>query len=136
MILVMYFKTDGTKKLLPRHIIIQIAQQELDLMIRVGQFPFDSKVYVSPSCQTKYENDLITDSSGPVSYAVGFYELVHGSQFKRDFVMFLNPYDGNVTGINEMRLGYDGTQTRDVMKIPVGVIQGSFKTNEFGKPGM
>lgn len=135
-IMVLYFKTEKQKKLIPRHIAAQIAQEELEAMVRNGkEFPFDSKVYVMAASQTKFKEDLIKGDSGPVAWAIGFYEMVHGTAFKRDGVVYIHPYEGNVTGINWEPLGYTGKETKDVKIVPVGVVQGNFKTTDFsGKP--
>ena len=82
----------------------------------------------------KYENDLISGTSGPTSWDVGFVEFVHGTRFKKDGVISIHPYLGIITGIDFRPLGYTGRESRDRDIIPVGVVQGNVKTTEFGKP--
>lgn len=129
----LYFKPTKEKALLPEHIVKQIAQEALNRKVRDGQeFPFDSKVFVMPACHLKYESDLMTGTSGPVAWEVGFEELVRGSQFKREGVIRIHPFEGKVTGISFYPLGYSGRESRDKTIVPVGVVQGNVKTTDFG----
>lgn len=134
-IAIMYFKAGKNKKLIPRHVAAQIAQEELNRMVRDGkEFAFDSKCVVMAASQMKYKDDLIKGESGvPISWAIGFYEMVHGSNYKREGLIHIHPYEGYVMGIKMLPLGYTGAEETDRIKIvPVGIVSGSFKTSEFG----
>lgn len=131
-ILVMYFKPSKEQTLLPREVVAKIAQERLNEMVRDGkEFSFDSKVNVNPACHLKYENDLLTGTSGPVSWEVGFVEMVHGSRYVKDGVISIHPFKGIVTGIDFRPMGYTGRESRDRDIIPVGVVQGNIKTSDF-----
>lgn len=132
-ILVLYFKPNKEKRLLPDYIIKQIAQEALNKKVREGkEFAFDSKVFVTPYCHLKYENDMTTGTSGPVAWDVGFEELVHGSQYKKTGVISVHPFEGFITGIKFMPFGFTGTESHDRDIIPVGIVQGNVKTTEWG----
>lgn len=130
----LYFKPDKRKRLLPRYVAAQIAQDELDRMVREGiSMPYDSKCYVMAASQVKHKDDLITGEGGvPLSWAIGFYEKVHGSEYKKEGVIYIHPYDGIVTGINWLPTGYSGTETKDIKVVPVSVVAGTFKTTDYG----
>lgn len=131
-ILALYFKTSSEKKILPDYVVKEIAQEALNRKVREGkEFAFDSKAIVLPQCHLKYENDMITGTSGPVAWEVGFIEKVYGSNYKREGVIRIHPYEGFVTGISWMPLGYSGKESRDRDIIPVGVVQGNIKTTEW-----
>ena len=135
-IAVLYFKPAKEKRLLPDYVAKEIAQEALNLKVREGkEFSFDSKLFVTPYCHLKYENDLITGMSGPVGWDVGFIELVHGTQYKKEGVVSIHPYEGIVTGITFRPLGYTGMESRDKVIIPVAVVEGKIKTTDYGKPG-
>ncbi len=130
---ILYFKPNKERKLLPDSIVKKIAQEALDAKVREGkEFNFDSKVNVMSACHLKYENDMITGTSGPVAWEVGFIENVHGTKYEKEGVIRIHPYEGFVTGIAFYPLGYTGKESRDRDIIPVGVVQGSVKTTEFG----
>lgn len=132
---VLAFKPEKQKNFLPDYVAKEIAQEALDKKVREGkEFAFDSKVFVMQVCHLKYENDFVTGQSGPVSWDIGFVELVHGTQYKKEGVIRIHPYNGFVTGIAFYPLGYTGRESRDKDIIPVGIVQGSVKTTDFGKP--
>ena len=135
-ILVLYFKPSKEKKLLPDYVVKQIAQEALNKKIREGkEFSFDSKVFVTPYCTLKYENDMTTGTSGPVAWEVGFEELVEGSQYKKAGIVRVHPFEGFITGIKHLPFGYTGRESTDRVDIvPVGVVQGNIKTTDWGNP--
>jgi len=132
-ILYLIYKPSKEKQeIIPRWLAEKKAQEELDRMVREGKcFTFDSKVYVVAAGRTNYENDLMTGTSGPVSWHIGFIELVHGSQYKKEGVISIHPYNGRVTGLEFRPLGYSGRESKDRDIIPVNVVQGSMKTTDF-----
>jgi hypothetical protein len=133
-IAVLYFKPSKEKKILPDYIVKKVAQEALNQKVREGEeFSYDSKVVVSPYCKLKYENDMHTGNSGPVAWDVGFIEFVQGSQYKKEGIISLHPYDGFVTGLEFRPLGYSGRESRDRDIIPVGIVEGKVKTTDFGK---
>jgi hypothetical protein len=132
-ILVLYFKPSKEKKLLPDYIAKQIAQEALNKKVKENkEFAFDSKVYVTPYCHLVYENDMTTGTSGPIKWEVGFEELKEGSQYKKQGVISIHPYEGFVTGIKMMPFGFSGRESHDRDIIPVGVVQGNIKTTDYG----
>lgn len=135
-ILVLYFKPSNQKILLPEHVVKRIAQEALDRKVREGkEFSFDSTVKVSSACHLKYESDMMTGTSGPVAWEIGFIERVNNSQYKKEGVIRIHPYEGIVTGISFYPLGYTGRESRDREIVPVSVVQGSVKTTEYGGTG-
>lgn len=135
-ILVLYFKPSNQKILLPEHVVKRIAQEALDRKVREGkEFSFDSTVMVNSACHLKYESDMMTGTSGPVAWEIGFIERVNNSQYKKEGVIRIHPYEGIVTGISFYPLGYTGRESRDREIVPVSVVQGSVKTTEYGGTG-
>jgi hypothetical protein len=135
-ILVLYFRPNKEKKLLPDYIVKQIAQEALNKKVREGkEFAFNSKVFVTPYCTLKYENDMTTGTSGPTSWEIGFEELIQGSQYKKAGIIRIHPFEGFVCGIKHLPFGYTGRETTDKVDIvPVGVVQGNVKTSDWGNP--
>ena len=132
-ILVLYFKPSKERKILPDHVVKEIAQEALNRKVKENkEFAFDSKVYVTPYCHLVYENDMTNGTSGPVKWEVGFEELTEGSQYKKQGVISVHPYEGFITGIKYMPFGYTGREAHDRDIIPVGVVQGNMKTTDFG----
>lgn len=134
-IAVLYFKPTKEKKLLPDYVVKQIAQEALNRKVREGkEFAFDSKVFVKPQCHLRYSDDLAEGFSGPIAWDVEFEELVHGTQYKRDGFVSLHPFDGVITAIFFTPFGFNPRESQNVKIIPVGVVQGTMKTSEFGQP--
>jgi hypothetical protein len=69
---------------------------------------------------------------GYVHWDVGFEELVHGSQYKKQGVVSIHCYDGFITGLKNMPFGFSGRESHDVTEFPVGVVMGNVKTTDFG----
>ena len=133
-IVYLIYKPTAEKKILPEYVAKKIAQEALNEKVREGkQFSYASKVLVTGVCRLKYENDLISGTSGPVSWDIGFAESVRGSKYKKEGVISVHPYTGIVTGIEFRPLGYSGRESRDRDIVPVGVVEGKVKTTEFGK---
>lgn len=119
-ILVLMFKPNKEKKLLPEHVVKKIAQEALESKRREGvEIPQDSKVYVQPACHLKWNNDMQTGEYFPTAWEIGFIEKVHGSNYNRDGVISIHPFEGIVTGISWRPLGYTGLESRDKDIVPV-----------------
>jgi len=137
-IIYLYFKPNpDNRKLITREEAAEIAQEELNKMVRRGDnFSPDSKVYVTDSCSLCSFDNLAQGKSDYSHWEVGFVEKVKGSNFDKDGVIKIHAYDGIVTGVKKAPLGYDGTQSIDRVKtIPVAVFQGSIDSTEVGKSG-
>jgi len=133
-ILVMFFKPNPEKTLLPKHIVIEAAQEEVNRMVRIGrEFSYDSKVIAGPACRLNQENEGLSGSSGPISWDVGITEFVRGSQYKKEGVISIHPFKGIVMGFEWRLLGYTGRESRDRDIIPVGIVQGNMQPTDFGK---
>lgn len=132
-ILILYFKPSKEKILLPEYVVKQIAQEALDRKVREGrEFGFDSKVRVSSACHLQWENDMMTGGLRPIAWEIGFIESVHNSQYKKEGVIRIHPFEGVIMGLSFRPLGYTGLETHDKDIVPVGVIQGNVKTTDFG----
>jgi hypothetical protein len=132
-ILVLLFKPSKEKVLLPEHIVKRIAQEALDRKVRDGkEFGFDSKVEVSPYCHLQWENDMMTGNIRPIAWDIGYIEHVNNSQYKKEGVIRIHPFEGTIIGLSEYPLGYSGRETHDKDIVPVGVVQGNVKTTDFG----
>lgn len=132
-IIVLWFKPNKEKKLLPEHIVKEIAQEALNKKVREGkEFPFDSKVFVKPQCHLRYSDDLAEGFSGPVAWDIEFEELVYGTQYIRNGFVSIHCYEGFVTGIFFTPFGFSPKDSPNVKIIPVGVVQGTMKTSDFG----
>lgn len=134
-ILYLLFKPSGEKILLNLETAKAVAQDYLErLRVQGREIAHDSKIEVMPVGQTCYTNDLVTGQSGPTAIDIGFTEYVNGTSFKKDGVLSIHPYDGTITGMSWMPLGYTGREKTTVTKIvPVGVmnIQGGTNTSDF-----
>ena len=106
-----------------------VAQDYLERMRVAGkEISFDSKIEVMPVGQMCYKDDMVSGDSGAVSINIGFIEYVHGSQFKKEGVISIHPYDGTITGMQWMNLGYTGNElTTHTKIIPVGVINNNIQ---------
>ncbi|MEK6878153.1 MAG: hypothetical protein AABY22_01020 [Nanoarchaeota archaeon] len=134
-ILYLAFKPSKIKILLDLETAGAQAQEYLERMRVDGRkIDFDSKIEVMPVGQDCYKMDTITGESAVISIDIGFCEYVHGSQYKKEGVVSVHPYDGTITGMSYMPLGYTGRERTTVTKIvPVGVmnIQGGTNTSDF-----
>lgn len=110
------------KKLIPEWVIKEMAAEALEKKRRKGnEIPFDAKVRVLLAGRSKYEWDFGNQSSGPVSWHIGF-EVIHGG-LKKTGIIEMHPYTGEVTGFRypEM-LGFTGNEVVDVKLIPATFI--------------
>jgi len=136
-ILVLYFKQGPTKRLLPRGEVVKIANAELQQMVREGkEIAYDSRVYITKISDLKSKDDLAGGWSGYTHYEVGFVEMVHGSQFKKDGIIKIHAYDGTILGIHDAPLGFSGNESASTVRtIPVAVFQGSIGSDDVAKDG-
>lgn len=134
-ILYLLFKPSNEKILLNLETAKEVATDYLErLRVKGREIPFDSKIEVMPVGQTCYKDDALTGQSVPVSIDIGFTEYVHGTSFKKEGVVSIHPYDGTITGMSWMPLGYTGREKTTVTKIvPVGVmnIQGGTTPQDY-----
>lgn len=134
-IILISVKSSKNKILLDKEIVIKIAQEELNRMVHEGkEFAYDSKIYPSGKC------NLIEDknTSGEIIYTswdIGFVEQVHGSQYKKDYIMSIHPYEGIILGVADMPLGYTGKEKRNKEQDIVLLITGTQKTPDISSGG-
>ena len=81
---------------------------------------FFNKIKVTLVGECKYEQDLVSRTSGIVSREVGF-EIIRKS-YKKKGVIRIHPYSGIIMGIRWMPLGYTGNETKDIRLVPVEVL--------------
>jgi len=114
-------KRETELKLIPEHIIKEIAKEVLEEKRRKGdEISFDCKVKPTLVGECKYEQDLISGTSGIVSRDVGFEIIKKG--YKKKGVLRIHPYNGTVMGIRWMPLGYTGAETKDIKLVPIEVL--------------
>lgn len=122
LILFLMYRETSTPKLIPEHIIKQIAQDALERKRTIGiEIPFDCKVRVTLVGEGIYETDMYTGTSGIIKRDVGFEVIKHG--LRKTGVIGIHPYNGTILGLRWMRLGYSGTESKDRQIIPVGFIE-------------
>jgi len=119
--LFLMFRETSEQRLIPEHIIKQIAYDALEKKrLRGIEIPFDSKIRITLVGEGIYEQDMISKSSGLVKRDVGFEIIRKG--YRKTGVIGVHPYNGNILGIRWERLGYTGKESKDRVIIPVGVI--------------
>jgi hypothetical protein len=112
------YRDIGEKKLIPEHIIKDIAQASLERKRLKGvEIPFDSKVHVTLVGEPVYETDLATGGHGIIKREVGFEVIKKG--YRRTGVIGVQPYTGDIMGIRWERTGYTGKETKDRVIVPV-----------------
>lgn len=136
-IIVIASKPGKEKILLDKETATKIAMEEVIKMKNTGkEFSYDSKVYPSGRCNLMFTDNLATGYADYTSWDIGFVEQVHGSQYKKDYVIRVHPYKGIILGVMEMPLGYTGKEKRDKEIIPVGVVMGTQKTTDMAHGGV
>ena len=116
------YRETGEPKLIPEHIIKQIASDALEKKRMKGEeIPFDAKVKVTLVGEGIWEQDMISRTSGLIRRDVGFEMIRKG--YKKKGVIGISPYNGTILGIRWEALGYDGTQSKDRVIIPVSVLE-------------
>lgn len=120
--LFLMFRETNEPKLIPEHIIKQIASDSLERKRMEGkEIPFDTKVKVTLVGEGVYEQDLLSGTSGLIRRDVGFEMIKKG--YRKTGVIGVHPYNGTILGIRWERLGYTGKETKDKMIIPVNVME-------------
>ena len=116
--LFLMFRETSELKLIPEHIIKQIASNTLEKKRLKGEeIPFDAKVKVTLVGEGIYEQDMISGTSGIIRRDVGFQMIRKG--YKQTGVIGIHPYNGTILGIRWEKLGYTGKETKDRIIIPV-----------------
>lgn len=120
--LFLMFKETAEPKLIPEHIIKQIAQEALDKKRLLGiEIPFDSRIRVTLVGEGIWEQDMISGTSGMIRRDVGF-EMRRKGNIKKG-VIGIHPYNGIVLGIRWEKFGYSGKESKDRIIIPTEVIK-------------
>ena len=118
LVLFLIYRETNEKKLIPEHIIKQIAYEALKEKRAKGiEIPFDAKVRVTLIGEGIYEQDLASGNSGWIKRDVGF-EVIRKGYIKTG-VIGVHPYNGTILGIRWERLGYTGKESKDRIIIPV-----------------
>lgn len=119
--LFLMYRETNEPKLIPEHIIKQIAYDALEKKRARGiEIPFDAKVKVTLAGEGIYEQDMVSRTSGTIRRDVGFEIIRKG--YKKKGVIGIHPYNGIILGIRWEALGYTGKETKDRVIIPVGVL--------------
>jgi preprotein translocase subunit SecG len=123
-IAVLYFKPSKKRQIIPEPMAKKLAYRALQRKKQEGiEISFDSKVNVMPQTQLIWKDDLVSGDTVCTGRDIGFEELVHGSSYRKEGVINLDAYTGEVNGICWMPLGYSGRErTTNVKIIPVGVV--------------
>lgn len=120
-ILLILNRPSSQPELIPEHIIKQIAYDALESKrIRGEEIDPDAKVRVLLVGEVVYKNDVLSSTGEYVKREVGFEVIKKG--LKQVGVIGVHPYNGNILGIRWAKTGYDGTQTKDRVYIPVGLV--------------
>ena len=122
LLIFLMYRESSVSKLIPEHIIKQIAYDALERKRIIGiEIPFDAKVRVTLVGEGIYETDMYTGTSGIIKREVGFEVIRSG--LRKTGVIGIHPYNGTVMGIRFERLGYYGKSTPDRVIIPVGFVE-------------
>lgn len=112
------FRDTNEQKLIPEHIIKQIAQEALDKKRFLGkEIPFDCKVKATLVGEGIWEQDMISGTSGIIKREVGF-EIRKKGLIKKG-VIGIHPYNGTILGIRLEKFGYSGKESKDRIIIPM-----------------
>ena len=119
--LFLMYRESNDLKLIPEHIIKQIASDALEKKRLKGEeIPFDAKIKVTLAGEGIWEQDMISKTSGLIRREVGFEMIRKG--WRKKGVIGVHPYNGTILGIRWEPMGYSGKETKDRVIIPVGVI--------------
>ena len=122
--LFLMYREPSEPKLIPEHIIKQIAQNALEQKRRQGiEIPFDAKIRVVLPGEGIWEQDYISRTSGLIRRDVGF-EMIRKGYIKKG-VIGLHPYNGTILGIRWEKFGYSGKESKDRVIIPTEIVKGS-----------
>lgn len=103
-------KTKNSKEIIPRYMAQRIAQEDLIKEIGGrGCFPAGTTIKATGYCHlTQYYPP--NGESVPVRWEVGF--ILNSSQ---EILYYLHPFTGHCMGIIGKRLGYDGTESKNII---------------------
>lgn len=136
-ILIIGAKANKEEVLLDKETATKIAFEEAVKMKNNGmEFAFDSKILPSGACNLVFTDNAATGYADYTSWEIGFIEYVHGTQYKKDYVIRIHPYKGIILGVIQMPLGFTGKETRDKEIIPVGIVMGTQKTTDIATGGV
>ncbi len=122
LILFLLFRESNEPKLIPEHILKQIAQDALDKKRRQGiEIPFDARVKVILPGEGIYEQDMVSQTSGIIRRDIGF--KVMKKAYAKTGVIGIHPYNGTILGIRWETFGYTGKESKDRMIIPVKLME-------------
>lgn len=132
-ILVLYFKPTKKRQIIPEPMAKKIAYRALQKKRQEGiEISFDSKVNVLPQWQRRWRYDEISGEDTCVALDIGFEELVHGSSYRKEGVVSLDPYSGDMSGLSWFPLGYSGREKTTIIRVvPVQVIEDRKKAADF-----
>ena len=115
------YRETSEPKLIPEHIIKQIASDALERKRLKGEeIPFNAKIKVTLAGEGIYEQDMISKTSGLIRRDVGFEMIRKG--YRKKGVIGVHPFNGTILGIRWEPMGYTGKETKDRVIIPVGVL--------------
>jgi len=134
MIIYLLVKPSKEKMLLDIETAGAVAQDYLERMRLEGRkISFDSKVEILPCGQSCYRSDTLTGESAVTHIDIGYVEYVNGTNYKKEGVIKIHPYDGTIMGMLILPLGYSGRElTTNVKLVPVGVM--NINSNQDYKP--
>ena len=115
------YRETSEPKLIPEHIIKQIASDALERKRLKGEeIPFNAKIKVMLAGEGIHEQDMISRTSGLIRRDVGFEMIRKG--YRKKGVIGVHPFNGTILGIRWEPMGYTGKETKDRVIIPVGVL--------------
>jgi len=110
-------KSPTEKQIIPRHIAQRLALEDLKRDIgEHGSYPQGTKIYPTSFCTLRKVGESSEVFS--IKWWVGFKLSIPGKG-EKEIVVKLNPYTGDIIGVNEMIMGFTGTEkeTRDVLYV-------------------
>ncbi len=120
--LFLIYRETNEPKLIPEHIIKQIAYDSLEKKrIRGIEIPFDAKIRVMLYGEGIHEQDMVSGTSGLIRRDVGFEVIRKG--YRKKGVIGVHPFNGTILGIRFEPLGYSGKETKDRVIIPVNLLE-------------
>lgn len=107
---------------IPDHIIKIIAQKLMNNKIGVeNEYPQGTIVKVMDYCKLRFQGEWGLDYK-PFVWEVGA-TVTYPDKLKKEVLISLNPYFGYITGIREMRTGYNGNTSPDLKVLMPSVMK-------------
>jgi hypothetical protein len=121
-ILLMAFKPNGEKKLLPEHVIKRIVLEAVLRKKLAGiEVPHDAKIETALEVKSVRESDFTNNSTGIVSRQVGLKIIQKG--YIKKYIVFVEPYNGTILDFREAKLGFIHDYfSKDKKVYPVSVV--------------